>query len=148
TLDIDQLNYDAWSELFVSHLDSFDLMDHIEGTTIATESEWKNVDSLVKVWLYGTLSMSLLQMEACALELESELRSMDLGSMSISKYCKRIKVISDLLANIDALVEEKTLVMYAINGLNEKFEHVTSIIRHSTKHPILLEAWSMLLVEE
>ena len=63
-LDIDQLNYDAWCELFVSHLDSFGLMNHIEGTTTnthATDPKWRKVDSLVKVWLYGTLSTSLLQ---------------------------------------------------------------------------------------
>ncbi|PWA50227.1 hypothetical protein CTI12_AA475400 [Artemisia annua] len=149
-LDLHQLNYDAWSELFVSHLDSFGLMDHIEGTTPTTDdTEWKKVDSLVKVWLYGTLSTSLLQTvlkknataasvwkslkelfhdnkEARALELESELRSMDLGSMSISEYFKRIKVISELLANIDSPIEE----------------------RPCTKRPTLLEARSMLLVEE
>nr|GEV54222.1 myb-like protein P [Tanacetum cinerariifolium] len=86
--------------------------------------------------------------EARALELESELRFMDLGSMSIFEYFKRIKVISDLLANIDSPIEEKTLVMKAINGLDEKFKHVTSIIRHRTKRPSLLEARTMLLVEE
>ncbi|PWA49408.1 hypothetical protein CTI12_AA482030 [Artemisia annua] len=149
-------------------------MNHIEGTATSTDAsdpEWKKVDSLVKVWLYGTLSTSLLQTvlkknataasvwkslkelfhdkkEARALELENELRSMDLGSMSISEYFKRIKVISDLLANIDSPIEEKTLVMYAINGLDDKFEHVTSIIRHSTKRPTLLETRSMFLVEE
>ncbi|PWA80084.1 myb-like protein P [Artemisia annua] len=174
-LDLDQLNYDAWSELFVSHCDSFGLLDHLEGTTTsanATNPDWKKIDSLVKVWIYGTLSTSLLlqtvlkknataasvwkslkdlfhdNKEARALELENELRSMDLGSMSISDYFKRIKVIADLLANIDSPIEDKTLVMYAINGLDDKFEHVTSIIRHSTKRPTLLEARSMLLVEE
>ncbi|GJY87405.1 ribonuclease H-like domain-containing protein, partial [Tanacetum coccineum] len=86
--------------------------------------------------------------EAHAHELESELCSMDLGSMSISEYFKRIKVILDLLANINSPIEEKTFVMYVINGLDGKFEHVTSIIHHSTKRPTLLEARSMLLVKE
>ncbi|GJZ48514.1 hypothetical protein Tco_0602346 [Tanacetum coccineum] len=54
---IDDLPLPSFSEAT-----SFGLMDHIDETTRATDSKWKKLNSLVKVWLYGTLSTSLLQM--------------------------------------------------------------------------------------
>nr|GEW38148.1 hybrid signal transduction histidine kinase M-like [Tanacetum cinerariifolium] len=83
-----------------------------------------------------------------AWELENELSFLDIGSVSIFEYLKRIKVIVDLLANIDSLIEENTLVMCVVNGLDDKFEHATMIIRHSTKRPTLIATRLMLLVEE
>ena len=173
-LDLDQLNYDAWCELFTSHCHSFGVHGLLDGSltsTSDTASEWKRLDSLVKVWIYGTISTSLLQTvlkrnvtaedvwksladlfhdnkEARSMELHEELRSLEIGSLSIAEYFKKIKVISDLLSNIDSPVSEKNLLMYAANGLTDKYEHVASIIRH-TKTPLtLLEARSMLLLEE
>ncbi|GKD50147.1 Myb-like protein P, partial [Tanacetum coccineum] len=146
-LDLDQMNYDARSELFVSHIDSFGLMDHIDETARATDSEWKKVDSLVKLWLYGTVSTSLLQAvlkknataesvwkilkelfhdnkEACALEFESELCSIDHGSMSISEYFKRIKARSMLL------VEDSCM----------NLKNKNSVTRENTSSPTVLMA--------
>ncbi|GKB43875.1 hybrid signal transduction histidine kinase M, partial [Tanacetum coccineum] len=135
-LDLDQLNYDAWCELFTSHCHNFGvhgLLDGSHTSTSETASEWKKLDSLDK---------------ARSMELHEELRSLEIRSLSIAEYFKKIKVISDLLSNIDAPVSEKNLLMYAANGLTDKYEHVASIIRH-TKTPLtLLEARSMLLLEE
>ncbi|GJW88092.1 hypothetical protein Tco_0163432 [Tanacetum coccineum] len=141
-LDLDQLNYDAWSELFTTYCYSFGVLGFLDGTIVHINNDandWKKVDSLVKVWIYGTISTSLLQTvlkktvtakdmwmslknifhdnkDARALELHEELRSLDLGNLTIAEYFKKIKVTADLLSNIDAAVDEKTLVMYAING--------------------------------
>nr|GEV51536.1 ribonuclease H-like domain-containing protein [Tanacetum cinerariifolium] len=148
-LDLDQLNYDACDNA----------------------TEWKKLDSLIKVWIYGTISTSLLQTvlkknvtaqnvwksledlfhdnkEARDMELHEELRSLELGTLSIAEYFKRIKVVSDLLSNIKSPVDEKNLVMYAVNGLGDKYDHVASIIRHSKNSLTLLETRSMLPLEE
>nr|GEU99857.1 hypothetical protein [Tanacetum cinerariifolium] len=173
-LDLDQLNYDAWCELFTSHCHCFGVHGLLDGMFISTSdnaSDWKKLDSLVKVWIYGTISTPLLQTvlkknveakdvwksladlfhnnkEARSMELHEQLRYLELGSLSISEYFKKIKVIFDLLSNIESFVSEKNLIMYAVNGLAEKYEHVASIIRH-TKTPLtLLETRSMLLLEE
>ena len=172
-LDLDQVNYDAWCELFTSLCHSFGVNVLLDGTfpcTSANANEWKKLDSLVTVRIYGTISTSLLQTvlkknvttkdvwkslaylfhdnkEARSTELHEELRSLELGSLSIAEYFKKIKVISDLRSNIDSHVAEKNLVMYVVNGLTEKYEHVANIIRH-TKTPLtLLETRSMLLLE-
>ncbi|GKA39946.1 ribonuclease H-like domain-containing protein [Tanacetum coccineum] len=134
-LDLDQLNYDAWSELFTTHCYSFGVLGFLDGTIIHINNDandWKRVDSL----------------DARALELHEELRSIDLGNLTIAEYFKKIKVNVDLLSNIDVAVDEKTLVMYAINGLGDCYDHVASIICHNPKRPTLLETRSMLLLEE
>nr|GEX20781.1 copia protein [Tanacetum cinerariifolium] len=77
-----------------------------------------------------------------------KLRSLELRSLSIFEYFKKIKVISDLLSNIESPVSEKNLIMYAVNGLAEKYEHVASIIRHTKTSLTLLETRSMLHLEE
>ncbi|KAJ9543577.1 hypothetical protein OSB04_023284 [Centaurea solstitialis] len=174
TLDLDQLNYDAWCELFRTHCHGFGVLGHIDGSSRPTDDNdaiWHRLDSLVKLWIYGTISQSLLQMilkkhssayqvwtaleslfrdnkDARAIELENELRSLVLGDRNITAYCHQIKTISDLLANIDSPVPEKTLVTYLINGLSDKFEHIATIIRHRSPMPSFLQARSMLLLEE
>ncbi|GJT30938.1 zinc finger, CCHC-type containing protein [Tanacetum coccineum] len=99
-LDLDQLNYDAWSELFKTHCYSFGVLGFLDGTTVNTSNDpndWKKLDSLVK--------------DARALELQEELCSLDLGNLTIAEYFKKIKATADLFSNIDAAVDEKTPVM-------------------------------------
>ncbi|XP_071709425.1 uncharacterized protein [Rutidosis leptorrhynchoides] len=63
-IDLDELNYDSWRELFETHYMSFDLIDHLDGTTKPSaddDKDWKKTDSLIKLWIYGTLSKPLLQ---------------------------------------------------------------------------------------
>ncbi|GKG22643.1 hybrid signal transduction histidine kinase M, partial [Tanacetum coccineum] len=67
--------------------------------------------------------------------------------LSIAEYFKRIKVISDL-SNIDSPIDDKNLVMYAVNGLGDKYKHVSSIIRYNKNSLSLLETRLMLLLEE
>ncbi|CAH1431803.1 unnamed protein product [Lactuca virosa] len=83
-----------------------------------------------------------------AMQLDQDLRSIEIGDMSIHYYCHKIKVLSALLANIDQPMPEKNLVIYMINGFGDKFDNLSSIILH--QRPILsfLQARSMLMVEE
>jgi len=178
TLDLDRLNYDSWRELFYTHCEGYDVNDHIDGThdapaTSPTENEWKKVDSIVKMWLYSTISQALLQMvlkkdamarqvwlnleklfrdnkDARSMQLESELRSITMGDLSVLAYCSKIKKIADLLENLDSdsKVSDKHLVIHTINGLSPRFDYVASIIRHRSPLPSFFETQSMLLLEE
>ncbi|GKB72247.1 developmental and secondary metabolism regulator VEA1-like protein [Tanacetum coccineum] len=58
--------------------------------------------------------------DARAIQLDSDLRNITLGDMSIGDYFQRIKSISHLLQNIDKPVDEKTIVIYMVNALSEK----------------------------
>ncbi|PWA85264.1 hypothetical protein CTI12_AA151680 [Artemisia annua] len=173
-LDLNELNYDSWSELFTLYCNSFGVLNIIEGTSSSDDratEEWSKLDSLVKLWIFGTISKPLLQRvlkkkvtahdvwknlkaifhdnkTARAMQLDTELRTIELGSLSITDYCHKISRMADLLANIDSPVDEKNLVTYAINGLSDKYEGVAGIIRHRDPPPTFAQTQSMLLLEE
>ncbi|KAJ9542062.1 hypothetical protein OSB04_028568 [Centaurea solstitialis] len=161
TLDFDKLNYDAWSELFTTHCNAFDVIDHIDTTTPKpTDDEWKKVDSVVKLWIYGTISQALLQTvlkkdatalqvwttlenlfrenkDARCMQLDTELRNIVMGDLSVNAYCTKVKSLADLVANLDpaSAIPDKHLVMYTVNGLSPKYESVANIIRYRSPLP-------------
>ncbi|GJV29287.1 hybrid signal transduction histidine kinase M [Tanacetum coccineum] len=127
---------------------SFGVKWFLYGMTACTSTnatEWKKLDSLIGLDLWKPLPR---QEGRRAMELHEEPHSTELGNLSIAEYFKKIKVTADLLANIDSAVEDKNLVIYAVNGLGDRYEHVASIIRHSKTSLTLLETRSMLLLEE
>ena len=63
-LDLDVFKYDAWRELFLTHCLTFDVLGHVDGTTLPTgddDQAWKKRDGLVKLWIYGTLAPPLFK---------------------------------------------------------------------------------------
>ncbi|GJS00468.1 hybrid signal transduction histidine kinase M [Tanacetum coccineum] len=82
------------------------------------------------------------------MQLGNDLRTVELGSLTITKYFDKINRTTDLLANIDSSIKEKNLVTYAINGLSDKYEGVAGIIRHRDPPPTFAQTQSMLLLEE
>ncbi|XP_019056295.1 PREDICTED: uncharacterized protein LOC109116033 [Tarenaya hassleriana] len=171
---MDEYNYDAWRELFETHCLSFGLMGHLDGTTQSTGEEdtyWARIDGLVKLWIYGTISKSLLttvlkkkstahalwtrlenqfcdNKEARAIQLENDLHNLTIGDLAVHEYCHRLKKISDLLSNIDAEVSDRNLVMHMLNGLNEKFDNIVNVIKHKSPFPSFEDARSILILEE
>ena len=173
-LDIDDGNYDAWRELFLTHCESFDASGHLDGTLLPTDDAdvaWKKRDGLVKLWLYGTLSKDLFKStfktggtsreiwlrlenffrnnrEARAIQLDHKLRNTEIGDMTIHSYCQELKSIADVLSNVDAPVNERALVTYLLNGLNAKYDNIINVIMHRQPFPSFEDARSMLLLEE
>lgn len=173
-LDLDDHNYDAWRELFSTHCLAFDVSGHIDGTSLpngADDADWHKRDGLVKLWLYGTLAEKLFKSsfktggtardicvrvenqfrnnkEARAIQLDNELRTMEIGDMSIKDYGQKLKSLSDLLTNVNAPVSDRTLVMYLLNGLNEKFDNIINVIKHREPFPTFKQAQNMLDLEE
>lgn len=85
-----------------------------------------------------------------AIQLDTELRNLSMGDLSVTAYFKKIKSIADLLENLDpqAKVPDKNLVIYAINGLSSRFNNVAGIIRHRIPFPSFEDTHSILLYEE
>ncbi|KAJ9567043.1 hypothetical protein OSB04_003009 [Centaurea solstitialis] len=100
---------------------------------------WQNLETLFRV-----------NKDSKALQIDSELRNINMGDLSVTAYCTKIKSLADLLANLDpeSAIPDKHLVIYTINGLSQKFESVASIIRYRSPLPSFLETRSMLLMEE
>lgn len=82
------------------------------------------------------------------MQLDQELRNITQGNSTINAYCTRIKNLVGLLENIDVVVPEKNLVNYVINGMNPRFDHIASSLRHRTPSLTLLETRSILALEE
>lgn len=173
-LDLDVFNYDAWRELFQTHCLTFDLLGHIDGSSVPTgddDAEWHKRDGLVKLWIYGTLAPPLFKSsfktggtardiwlrienqfrnnkESRAIQLDNDLRTKEIGDQTIQEYSQGLKSIADLLENVEAPVSDKTLVMYMLNGLNERFDHIINVIKHQKPFPSFEEARNMLELEE
>nr|GFB24000.1 hypothetical protein [Tanacetum cinerariifolium] len=116
-LDLDQLNYDACVDIW-----------HYLHLLFANGSQEERdsqgcMESLADLFHDNK--------EARSMELQEELRSLDLGSLSIGEYFKKIKLISDLLTNVDSPISEKNLIMYAANGLSDKYEHIQGFNRRA-----------------
>ncbi|CAA7057552.1 unnamed protein product [Microthlaspi erraticum] len=174
TLDMNQMNYDLWRELFETHCHSFSVLGHLDGTTPSTGPEdttWSQTDGTVKMWIYDTISESLLKSvlktkstaselwksiedlfrdnkEARAIQLDNELRQLRIGDLPVHEYCQKLKTISDLLANVDSPVTDRQLVMHLLNGLSSKFDNIINVIKHRSPACTFSMARSMLKDEE
>lgn len=109
-LDLTTYNYDTWSDLFTAHCIAYEVLDHIDDMydvrTPPTDAEWTQLDSMVKLWLFGSISQNLISTaystkatarkvwlnlsvifnenkETTAMQLEQELRCISSGDMSI-----------------------------------------------------------------
>lgn len=173
-LEFDDFNNDTWRELFLTHCLTFDVLGHVDVTSIPNgdnKMAWKKRDGLVKIWIYGTFSQPLFKSscktggtardiwlrienqfrnnkEARAIQLDNDLRMKEIGDLSIQEYCQSLKSIADLLENVETPVSERTLVMYVLNGLNEKFEYIINVIKQHKSFPSFEEAKNMLEMEE
>ena len=61
---------------------------------------------------------------------------------------KKIESIVTLLNALDSPVSNDEVVMYAINGLRDRFAHVSGIIVHRNPFPYLAMVHSMVTNEE
>ncbi|XP_021757224.1 uncharacterized protein LOC110722255 [Chenopodium quinoa] len=144
-LDRDKGNYGSWVELFEIHCHSCNVIDHIDPksplTTDLTTAQWNRLDSIVKNWIYNTISADLrstvLYKNATAQEtwdrlanifhINGEIRAIYLENQfnnlfvenfpDVSSYCQKLKELKDQLANVGQPVSERTLVLRLCAGL-------------------------------
>ncbi|PWA91351.1 hybrid signal transduction histidine kinase M [Artemisia annua] len=172
-LDLEKHNYNSWSSFFKIHLGSLGLKSHVEteASSSTINPEWCKLDGLIKMWILGSLCDSLQEQvvstpgnakalwdhlkdlfhdnkDARAINLDNELRSIKIGTLSINEYCTKIKAMADRLRNFGSVVSEKNLVIYAVNGLDSRFATIVKIIRHREPLPTFETARNMLLLEE
>jgi len=174
TLDLEELNYKQWKSLFEMHCIMYEVDGFLDGTTMpkgAGDKTWIKLDTIVKMWIFNTISKPILQMvmnkgetaqqvwksienlfqsnkDARQMQLNEDLRNIEIGDLTITNYCHKLKVIADLLENIGKPIEESTLVMHTINGLSDKYENIAAIIRHQKPLPSFVETRAMLELEE
>ncbi|XP_021762660.1 uncharacterized protein LOC110727406 [Chenopodium quinoa] len=173
----EKVQYSNWVELFECHAHVFDVLDYIDPQTTRhvdlSDAMWKRLDSVVKNWIYGTISTDLLETIMCkgdaaeqvwdklkeifqdntttrAVYLENQFNQLYLSKFSdISSYCRELKNLKDQLANVDQFVSEQKLVIRLVSGLvNTYFDTVATMIQQTTSLPSFETARSRLLLEE
>jgi len=63
TLEMENVHYDSWAELFFNVANAFDVADHIiphADATVKRDAQWSRLDAIVKQWIYSTISVDLL----------------------------------------------------------------------------------------
>jgi hypothetical protein len=70
------------------------------------------------------------------------------GDLSVNEYCRKFKVMSDDQADLGAPVEDRILILNILQGLNQRFEHVGSIIQRYSPFLNLLKVRDDLLLEK
>ncbi|XP_071700063.1 uncharacterized protein [Rutidosis leptorrhynchoides] len=174
-LDLAKLNYSHRKKLFTTHCAGFDVSDLILRIPTAAEQgdpDWINANAVVSTWIFNTVSPSqlerLLNSEPTAaheawtfleklfldnkqsktMELNAQLRSLNMGDLSVEEYFRKIDHMATQIRNLGGKVEDSDLVMFAINGLPDKYAHASHIIIHSDPFPTLDKVRSMLTMEE
>ena len=123
------------------------------------------MDCVVRSWLYGTLSCDLVDIvmawsdggatarsawltieaqflgnrEARALILDAKFRTFVQGDLSTTEYCKKFKRMAHDLADLGETVQDRTLVLNVIRGLNERFASIGRHLRHGRPFPTFIE---------
>jgi hypothetical protein len=86
--------------------------------------------------------------EQRTLHLDAAFRNFVQGDLSVSEYYRKFKTMADGLADLASPVEDWILVLNILQGLNQHFEHVGSIIRRYSPFPNFLKVRDDLLLEE
>ncbi|XP_076921995.1 uncharacterized protein LOC143583629 [Bidens hawaiensis] len=187
-LDNETGQYTSWSELFKIHCRAYQVFDHLlpqptptttsstakpeEVTTaLAAADLWDRLDAIVLQWIYGTISLDLLNTilkpntTACeawttletlfqdnkssrAIYLNQKLNNTRLDNFdNMASYCQEVKVICDQLANVEAPLTDEKMVQQLVTGLNEQYEGIAMLISNLQPLPSFHEACSKLMRE-
>ncbi|KAJ9547690.1 hypothetical protein OSB04_020233 [Centaurea solstitialis] len=143
TLEIENVQYASWAELFKIHARAFQVLDHIipPRDKDVDDTLWKRLDAIVLQWIYGTISTDLLhtilEPDASAERAWTHLQDIFQDNKS-----------SRALANVGSPVSNQRLVLQLVSGLSEAYDGVATIIQQSDPLPPFYKARSMLTLEE
>ncbi|GJR47920.1 hybrid signal transduction histidine kinase M [Tanacetum coccineum] len=166
-LDLAESNYSTWSYFFKGHCSNFGVLKHIEepvteaSTSTPPTDEWITADSIVKSWIFLTLSSTLRKRLIKAnpktakaawdaietifqdnkrtrtISLKGELRVIQMGDQTADEYFSKIEAILTLLTDLGSDMSDDDVVTYAINGLSDKYGSLAQIIAHKDPFPDL-----------
>jgi hypothetical protein len=129
------------------------------------------MDSVVLNWISNSISADLHQVvrergcttrhlwlaienqflgncEQLTLHLDAAFHIFVQGDLSVSEYCRKFKTMADGLTDLGSPVEDRILVLNILRGLNQRFEHMGSIIRRYSPFLNFLKIRDDLLLEE
>jgi hypothetical protein len=164
-------NYASWRDLMEQALQRYALITHVTDDAPSDNLGWIRMDSIVINWISNSILSKLHQVvpergctthhlwlaiknqflgnrEQRTLHLDATFRNFVQGDLSVFEYCRKFKAMPDGLADPGSPVEDHILVLNILQGLNQRFEHVGSIIRCYSPFLNFLKVQDDLLLEE
>ena len=143
-----------WRTFFRTACRKYALLDHLDfAAPNAPNPEWSLLDATVVSWLYGSVSLSILDAvmtpgdDSLAvdlwnninglfndhkinrqLHLTAELGDLKMGEMTMADYLQKVKSLSDGLADLGAPVDDAEMVVHCLNSLSEQYEAAANLI--------------------
>nr|XP_045083622.1 uncharacterized protein LOC109744281 [Aegilops tauschii subsp. strangulata] len=137
-----------WRTFFRAACRKYALLDHLDfDAPDAPNPEWSLLDATVVSWLYGSVSLGILDAVLTPgddplavdlwnsinglfndhkinrqLHLMAELGDVKMGEMSMADYLQKVKSLFDGLADLGAPVDDAEMVVHCLNGLSEQYE--------------------------
>jgi hypothetical protein len=168
-LDSSSTNYASWRDLMEQALQCYALIKHVTEDTPSNDLRWIQMDSVILNWISNSISVNLHQVvwecgcTAChlwlaienqflgnrekhTLHLDAAFHIFVPGNLSVSEYYRKFKTMADGLADLGSPVEDRILVLNILRGLNQRFEHVCSIIWRYSSFPTFLKVRDDLLL--
>jgi hypothetical protein len=173
-LSVTSTQYPPWCDLVLLTLQRYALDDHVSSDAPTLDDpHWCRKDSVVLSWLLGTITVDLQETtRACdrsctaqqlwvaleeqfldnrevhALHLDTQFWLLVQSDLSVDNYCGRMKPMVDDLCNLDEHVEDHTLVLQVLRGLNKKYDHVKTYMKRAQQFPSFHDFRNDLLLEE
>jgi hypothetical protein len=152
-------------------LQRYALIKHVTDDAPSDDSGWIRMDSIVLNWINNSISSELHQVvrergctthhlwltienqflgnrEQHTLHLDAIFHNFVQGDLSVFEYYRKFKAMADGLADLGSPVEDRILVLSILWGLNQRFEHVGSIIQRYSLFPNFLKVRDDPLPEE
>jgi hypothetical protein len=170
-LESSSTNYVSWHDLMEQSLQRYARITHVTDDAPSNDPGWIWMGSVILNWISNSISVDLHQVvrergctarhlwlaienqflsnrEQCTLHLDAVFRTFVQGDISINEYCRKFKVMANDLADLDAHVEDQILILNILQGLNQRFGHVGSIIQSYSPFLNFLKVWDDLHLEE
>jgi len=152
-LDLKSPHYSKWRGYLLLALGRYSLKDHVlSDDSRPTDPVWYRMDCVVVSWIFNSISTDLLDIihehdgvtarvawlgveqqflgnrESRALLLDAEFRNLSQGDLSVDDYCRKMKGMADALADLGEPLNDRTLVLNVLRGLNERFQFMAQLI--------------------
>jgi hypothetical protein len=150
-LNFSSTNYVCWRDLMEQALQRYALLEHVMDDTPSTDPGSIRMDSVVLNWISNSISTDLHQVvrehgctvhhlwltienqflgnrEHRTLHLDTAFHTFVQGDLSVNEYYRKFKAMVDGLADLGAPVDDRILILNILRELNQRFEHVGSII--------------------
>jgi hypothetical protein len=170
-LDFSSTNYASRCDLMEQALQRYALIKHVTGDAPSNDPGWIWMDIVIHNWISNSISLELHQVvqergcmmhhlwlfiknrfldnrEQRTLHLDNAFRNFVQGDLSVIEYCRKFKVKADGLADLVSPIKHWILILNILQGLNQCFEHVGSIIRCYSPFLNFIKVWNNLLLEE